>query len=328
MTGQTELTRLRALLASFCLVALVAGCTRCGGEREAPTVGDSAREASLEPSRAAYEAEIETWRAERRRRLEAEHGWLSVVGLHWLEPGERSFGSGELDDIRLPETDAAAAAGSLLFDGERVELRPGSAADLTVGGEPVTAARELRTDEHGQPDIVQLGSLRFHIIRRAGRFGVRVKNPHSAARANFRGLDYFPIDPAYRIDARFIAYAPLREIEIPTVLGTSEKMLVPGYAEFELGGRSLRLEPVVSRPDDEKLFFIFKDQTAGEQTYAAGRFLYADRERDARVILDFNRAYNPPCAFTAFATCPLPPRQNILPVSIEAGEKKYAGEHY
>jgi uncharacterized protein (DUF1684 family) len=206
-----------------------------------------------------------------------------------------------------------------------VRIRPAAGVSILLDGQ-VIGERTLADDAGGKPDIVQLGDLRFHAIRRGERFGVRVRDPKSPLRSGFKGLEYFPAAPAYRVEAEFQAYEKPRKVPIPTVLGTTEEMEAPGRVRFVLAGQELTLEPVVEDPKEPSLFFIFKDATAGSETYPAGRFLYAEMPKDGKVVLDFNKAYNPPCAFTPYATCPLPPRQNWLNVRVEAGEKKF-GSH-
>ena len=174
--------------------------------------------------------------------------------------------------------------------------------------------------------MVALADLRFFVIRRSKGFAVRLRDLNAPTRREFSGIDYYPVDPGWRIEASFVPYQPPRPIEIPNILGTIDTMLCPGALEFERDGRRCRLEPVQEDPESGELFLIFKDGTSGDGTYPPGRFLYADPPVDGRVILDFNRAYNPPCAFTPFATCPLPPPGNELPLAVEAGEKMY-GAH-
>ena len=272
-----------------------------------------------------YVEEVEAWRADRQERLESETGWLTLVGLHWLGPGENRFGTGSHNEIVLPEGRAPASAGSFFLDAGQVTARAPAEVGLTLDGELVTD-RELRADGAGEPDVLLLNGLRLNVINRGDRHAIRVRDPASPVRKNFTGMDYFPIDPAYRVEATFEPYERPREVEIPTVLGTVETMLSPGYVEFFLHGKTLRLEPVVGSLDDDELFFIFKDETSGRETYDAGRFLYADMPESGRVALDFNKSYNPPCVFTPYATCPLPPKHNALPVRIQAGEKTY-GDH-
>ena len=182
--------------------------------------------------------------------------------------------------------------------------------------------RELRPDSAGKPDVVTLGSLTMFVIARGGKYGIRLKDNNSRLRKEFKGLHFFPVSEDCRVTTRLIADA--KKIPILNILGQVEDMPSPGYVDFELHGQKLRLTPVVESPGE--LFFIFRDLTAGKETYGSGRFLDAVPGKDGEVVLDFNKAYNPPCAFTPYATCPLPPKENRLAVRIEAGELKY-GAH-
>lgn len=265
--------------------------------------------------------EVEDFRRAREARLAAEGGWLSVVGLDWLSEGENPFGSAPGTPVLLPAGKAPARAGVLVLAGGRVTLRPEPGVALTLDGAPATE-RVLRTDADGRPDVLRLGPLAFHVIKRGERFAVRLKDADSAARRAFKGVPAYPVREAMRVVGTFEPFDPPRELAIATVLGTTEPMRSPGRVRFRLGGRTLTLDPV-REEGSEELFFIFKDRTSGRGTYPAGRFLYAAPPRDGKVVLDFNRAVNPPCAFTDFATCPLPPRQNHLPVAVRAGEKAY-----
>lgn len=274
---------------------------------------------------ASYRETIETWRSQREARLRAEGGWLSLAGLFWLKEGENAFGSGASNDIVLPPGSAPARAGVFELRGGQVSVRlePGVAA--TVAGR-AEAAGLLRPDTSEKPDVLTLGRLSLHLIERSGRLGIRVKDPESPVRKAFKGLRWFPIDEGWRVEATFVPHAQPRTLELADVTGSVQKMTAPGYVVFRHGGRELRLEPVLEEPDAKELFLIFRDETSGRQTYGAGRYLYTDLPRDGKVTIDFNKAYSPPCAFTRFATCPLPPRQNRLPVRVEAGEK-HAGGH-
>jgi hypothetical protein len=175
------------------------------------------------------------------------------------------------------------------------------------------------TDEH--PDAVHVGSLLLTVIKRVDRTGIRMRDPNAATRRNFTGCKWFPASEQWRLRAKWVAYPTPKTIRITNILGMTDDEPSPGYAEFAVNGRTVRLEPVTD--DTGELSFMFKDATSGNTTYAQGRFLDTDKPKDGYVTLDFNQAYNPPCAFIAFATCPLPPRQNTLTVAIEAGEKKY-----
>jgi len=252
----------------------------------------------------AFQSEIAAWRQARAASLTADGGWLTVAGLFWLHPGQNHYGTDRSSDIVLP--DGPARAGAFLFDGHRVVVTRGA------------STQELKPDSS---DVVKVGRLSLFVIQRGDKFGIRVKDPESQYRRQFHGLEYFPASEAYRVTARWVD-AP-KKIPILNVLGQTEPSDCPGYAEFQLNGKQFRLYPILETPGAKELFYIFKDETSGKETYAAGRFLYSDLPKDGRVVLDFNKAYNPPCSFTPYATCPLPPAENRLPVRIEAGEKKY-----
>ncbi len=283
--------------------------------------------ASASAARAAspdYVHEIEDWRAQREEGLRAPDGWLSVVGLHWLREGTSTVGSAEGSDIRLP-LPAPPRVGTIDFTNGKAVIHVAPGVTVKSQDKPV-AELELHSDKGGKPDVLAIGPVTLYVIERGGRQALRVKDTESAQRRRFRGLEWYPVREALRIRARFTPYDPPKKIPIANVLGMVELMPSPGYVTFQLGGRELRLDPVLEEPDAKELFFILKDMTAGKDTYPAGRFLYAEMPKDGQVVLDFNKAYSPPCAFTSFATCPLPPRQNRLDVRIEAGEKKPA-EH-
>ena len=272
---------------------------------------------------ATYVHEIESWRRERLQRLTADGGWLTVAGLTWLKPGANTFGADPASDVVLPAHSAPAQAGAFVLEAGRVrvEVRPGAA--VTLAGKPVTRAA-LRSDAGGAtPDVLALGALTLQIIDRGGRLGVRLKDLKNPARAAFKGLRYFPISARFRVVATFVPHPKPVSLKVPNVLGMVESMPSPGTATFVLDGDPaappLRLDAVLE-PGETQLFFIFRDATSGKSSYGAGRFLYADPPVNGKVVLDFNRAYSPPCAFTPHATCPLPPANNRLPVAIEAGE--------
>ena len=278
------------------------------------------------PTAESHRTEIEAWRAKRIASLKREDGWLTLVGLFWLEEGENRFGSDpESNRIVFPAGTAPKTRGSLDLAGGSVTLRAKPEAELTSQGRPVTTMK-LATDADGQPTVLQHGRLAFYVIRRGSRLGVRVKDSQSPARLGFNGIDSFPADLAWRFEARFDAYDPPKTIPVPNILGSVENEKSPGAVVFRLGGREYRLD-AVRESGSEDLFLIFGDATNGRETYGGGRFLYAAPPDGAgRLVLDFNKAYNPPCVFTPYATCPLPPSGNRLPIRIEAGEKTY-GEH-
>ena len=268
----------------------------------------------------AYRTEVENFRRDRATRLSAPDGWLSLVGLFWLEPGANPFGADP--ELGIPLPTGPPRAGTLVLDGSTVRLVPSAGVEMTVGGEKVTD-RVLRDDSGDDPDVVELGRLRLHVIRRGDRFGLRVKDPESPTRLAFTGLDWYPVDPAYRVTARFESYDTPRPVQLATSAGVVEDMLIPGRLAFKLNGADRTLEALIHRPGETELFIIFRDETSGTETYGAGRYLYATLE-DGKAVVDFNRAYNPPCAFTSYATCPLPPRGNRLATAVRAGEKRPA----
>jgi uncharacterized protein len=275
----------------------------------------------IPPTDAVYRAEIEAWRARRLARLTAEDGWPSVVGLFWLEDGDNKVGSAKDNAIVLPPS-APARMGSIVLEKGRATLRVLPGVELTADGERVTAPRVLASDASESATLLRHGTLLFYLIERAGKLGVRVKDSQSPARREFHGLDYFPIDPSWRLTARFEPYDPPRSISVPNVLGHDDSEKSPGALVFERGGQTYRLDPVLERGETEH-FVIFADSTNGKETYGAGRFLYVQPPVNGTTIIDFNKSYNPPCVFTDYATCPLPPPQNRLKVRIEAGEKEY-----
>jgi len=271
-----------------------------------------------------YEREIVAWQEKRATGLRKEDSWLTLVNLAWLNEGENRVGSDPAGEVTLPKGKAPAVAGSIFLQKGtlRLEAKPG--AGMTANGAAVTSMA-LVTDEAEEPTILKLGSLTSHVIKRGDRFALRVKDSEAETRKNFKGLQYFPVDSKWRVEARFEPYTPVKQIPIANIIGTTENQPSPGALVFDIDGTSYRLDPIAEEGSDE-LFVIFADKTSGRETYGAGRYLYTPKPVDGRVVLDFNKAYNPPCAFTDFATCPLPPKQNKLALRVDAGEKKY-GNH-
>lgn len=270
-----------------------------------------------------YEREITTWRSGRIQRLTAEEGWLTVVGLHWLKEGPNRIGSAADNDIVLT-AHAPAHAGVVVVNGQSATFQPDPSAPATIDGRAVTAPAPLLADADPQgPTTVRYGSVRFFVIKRGDKLALRVKDSDSEARRHFTGIDQYPIDPRYRVVARFEPYPTPKRIAIANIIGITTDEVAPGRLHFSLDGQEYTVDPILEAGETD-YFIIFRDQTSGKTTYPAGRFLYAKPAGpDGTTILDFNKAYNPPCAFTQFATCPLPPRQNWLKAKIEAGEKTY-----
>lgn len=272
---------------------------------------------------ASYEQGLEQWKAKRLASLKSDDGWLTLIGLFWFKEGDNRFGSDPTNEIVLPEGKSPALAGTLRLAGGKVTLEAKPEAKITFKGQPVTTL-ELKSDEDGEPTLLELGSLSFHVVKRGERLGLRVKDRDNPARSAFKGTDYFPADRRWVVNARFEPYQPPKQVPILNVLGMETEETSPGALAFEVDGRPYKLEALKEK-GEEQFFIIFADQTSGHETYGAGRYLYADPPgADGVVRLDFNKAYSPPCAFTRYATCPLPPAQNRLPLRVEAGEK-FAG---
>lgn len=282
-------------------------------------------------SGADYASELQAWREQRARDLVREDGWIALVALHWLDPAEATtLGSASGNTLvidGLPPT--LGTIRHVPAAGWQIVPAPGQV--LAVGNlefrEPVTLLGAERDDAAAArvPVKVTAGGIRFVLIERAGRIGLRVWDADAPARTGFGGLSWFDPDPSWRVVARWMPHPPGRTIDIANVIGMLEPMASPGAAVFERDGVSYRLE-ALQEPGSEELFFMFADRTGRRETYGAGRYLYtAAAAADADVVvLDFNRAFNPPCAYTAFATCPLPPPQNRLDLAVRAGERKPA----
>jgi len=275
--------------------------------------------ASACASPSTYYTEINSWRSRHEAELRADDGWLTLAGLYWLKDGINTIGRGEDYDVVLTENFKQGKFGEIQFSDGRAVLTVEPGITATVDGKQITSV-ELQSDDPGPPTKVTTGSQTFYLIKREDKFGIRLKDSESAERKNFDGEHWFPVDESYHVTGEFEPFTSEQYIEVPNVLGGTFKMKSPGIVKFKLQGKEVSLQPVIE--DEKTLFFIFKDATAGNETYGAGRFLYTDNPVDGRVVLDFNKAENPPCAFTRFATCPLPPAQNRLDIDIKAGELK------
>ena len=276
--------------------------------------------ASLAQRTTSYRAEIEKWRVEHEADIKKDNGWLTVVGLFWLKQGKNTIGAGSDYDIELTDNFKTGNFGVIDFnDGEAV-LTVADGVEATLDGKPVKTL-ELNSDEKGKPTVIKTGSQTFYLIKREERFGFRLKDSNSEARRNFTHLHWYEPDPKLRVTARFEKYTTPKEILVPNVLGGEFKMKSPGVVTFRLNRKTITLETIDE--GEGKLFIIFRDLTSRTTTYGAGRFLYADWPKNDTVVLDFNKAENPPCAFTSFATCPLSRQQNRLQFEIKAGEKRY-----
>lgn len=261
-------------------------------------------------------AQVEAWRAARDKRLRSPDGWLALVGLSWLTPGENHVGAHPSNQVLLHGHEVPPRVGSLWLEGGSVRFVPHEGVDL-----PATA---LVDDAEGDPTVLELGPVRFHLIKRGERFGVRVRDATAPALAAFAGMPHFPIDPSWRVTGRFEVAPPDTVIEIADITGVHSRDETPGSVSFERDGPTWRLAALPGDDKDGRLWLIFGDATNGTDTYGGGRFLYTEPfGSDGTVVVDFNLAYNPPCVFSPYATCPLPPPQNLLTLRIEAGEKAW-----
>jgi uncharacterized protein len=270
---------------------------------------------------AAYKADYDKWKSELTDDLKK--NWLTLVGLFWLKEGTNRVGGDHRDEVPLPEGKVPAQVGTIDFHGGKAVFTAAPGVKVASGDKPVTTI-ELQPDTSGKPTVLQVGEVRMHMIQRKERYGMRVKDPHSKELAEFNGSQYFPLSQNFVVTANFIPYDKTKKVSVPTQIGQDAEMDSPGYVEFTLNGQKQHLQALDEGANE--LFFVIKDQTSGKGTYPAGRFLNSSMPKDGKVELDFNRAYNPPCAWTPYATCPLPPKENYMSVPVSAGEK-FAGHH-
>ncbi|MFA3784038.1 DUF1684 domain-containing protein [Melioribacteraceae bacterium 4301-Me] len=269
-----------------------------------------------------YIEEIKKWHNRRIENLKKENGWLNLVGLYWLKQGENKFGSSSKNDIVFPAGEAPKFIGSFTLNGSNVRVKINKNIEVKSDGK-IVEEMELISDEKGEPTILSYGSLRWFVIKRGEKFGIRLRDLEAPLVRSFTGIETFPINSDWRIIADFKKYDRPRKIEIPNILGSAEIDSTSGEVVFKKNNKTYSL---IALDEGNLLFIIFGDKTNGEETYGGGRFLYANKPDSAgKVILDFNKAYNPPCVFTKYATCPLPPEQNHLDLEVTAGEKMFHG---
>jgi uncharacterized protein len=263
-----------------------------------------------------YRQSVEKWRQAYEAQLKSDNGWLTVSGLFWLHDGENTFGSGPLNDIVLPAS-APPSAGSFEFHAGHTSVHVKSGVHATLNGKPFETG-EMHSDSNS--DQLAIGDLTLYVHSSGDRYTIRLRDKNSQLRKDFAGTRWFPVDESYRVTAKYVPYDKPKQIEIQNVMGDTLSESILGYVAFTMRGQELRLDAEVDGSDAS---FVFRDLTSGHETYAASRFLDTKIEKDGSVILDFNQAYNPPCAYNPYTTCPLPPPQNRLAVRIEAGEKTY-----
>lgn len=326
------MTRKLLLAAALILVAMLSQSLAVGSKIAGSKIAGSNNAGSADKgadAQTSWQPDLLAWRAQRTTKLTAPEGWLSLIALGWLKEGDNSFGSAE--DSRVPIAGKAPAHIAIVrLEKDALRLLPpagGFPKDLLVDGQPASE-QALLADDAEKPSKLTIGTLTIIVIHRDGEFALRIKDLQAPTRVAFHGLRWYAPDAAYRVHARWIPYNPPKVLDIPTVLGTTTHLPAPGVAEFTLDGQLLRLEPVLETPKSTELFFIMRDATSKTTTYGAGRFLYTELPdhgvgQPGEVWLDFNKLENPPCAFTAYATCPLPPPQNRLSVPIPAGEQRY-----
>ena len=266
----------------------------------------------------AHTSSVEAWRAQRYAALRREIGWLTLVGLDWLRPGVNRIGSAPDGEIVLPSGPAKAGTLTLTDD---VVSADGTSDGLEIDGRPVSGL-VLVSDQSEDTTMLELGALRLCLIERGGRLAIRTWDTEAQGRRDFDGIDHWPVDPAWRLSARFEP-TPGRRVAVPDVIGADEQTVAPGDVVFEIDGVTHRLQALAGG-DSGELWLVFGDATNGGETYGGGRFLYTDApDASGAVAIDFNRAYNPPCVFSPYATCPLPWPANRLPIRVEAGERTY-----
>ena len=271
----------------------------------------------------AYLSEIEQWHAKRIGNLKKENSWLNLVGLFWLKPGENKFGSANDNDIVFPNKAPKYIGSFILVDTVvTIKVLPGNKVlfdDLEV------KEMLMQNDLSEVPSTLKLDSFRWFIIKRGEKYGVRLRDLEAPLVKEFKSIERFAVNKNWRIEAAFVPYDPPKKIIVPNILGDSDEEVITGKLVFKVEDKEFSLDPIDS---GDRLFIIFADETNGESTYGAGRFLYTDKpDSTGKVVLDFNKAYNPPCAFTKYATCPLPPQQNRLLIKITAGEKNFGLGH-
>lgn len=305
MSTQINQRSAAALLALLLIITLAGSC-----RRKAP-------KSPIDQN--AYAQDLSQWQQKRWAELKSETGWLTLVGLFWLKEGVNKFGSDSSNDIALANKQLEARAGTFILKNGVARLDV-TQTGFTVDGKPVRAI-ELVSDDSDKPTVVRLGSLSFQVIKRGDKLGVRIKDSQNPDRLNFKNTEFYPADVNWRIDAQFEPYNPPKQMPIVNVLNMESSESSPGAIKFEVDGKEYRLDAITEK-DEPRFFMIIADKTTGKETYPAGRYLYVDPpDASGHVVIDFNKAYSPPCAFTKFATCPLPPKQNRLPFAIPAGEK-------
>lgn len=269
---------------------------------------------------AKYISDIIAWKEKRINSLKSENGWLNLTGLYWLKNGENRFGGSKDNDIIFSDKGTPAYIGKFILKDSIVTVQIDPSVEVTTKGEKVNNVTMIN-DRHENLTVMEFGSLRWFVIKRGERYGIRLRNLKSPLVTDFPGIESYPINDNWKIEAAFNPYNPEKEISVPNILGEIEIEKSPGYLSFVKDNKEFKLDVLDA---GKSYFVIFADMTSGKETYGAGRFLYVDKpDSSAKIFIDFNKAYNPPCAFTKYATCPLPPKQNHIKLEITAGEKNF-----
>jgi uncharacterized protein (DUF1684 family) len=279
---------------------------------------------ALSESQDFYQEEMK-WREDRHKKMLSSSSWLSIAGLFWLMEGENTFGTSAGCRIHLPSGTAPPLAGKFIYHDGQISVEASPDMLLKIHDKPVIQA-QLKGDETGKPDIIELQDLRMWIIKRGERYAIRLRDLNHPPFKNYQRLEYFPPSEIFKVQADYVAYLSPKKVIVETVIGTENEMVSPGYVKFTLQGREFQL--IAFRENSKQLFIILRDQTSGTETYEASRYMYSTLLDNGKVDLNFNRAFNPPCAYTPYATCPLPPPKNELDIRIEAGEKTYPDSHH
>ncbi len=297
----------RAWIAVGLLLVAVASCAR---QEEAPVAA----------SDDAWVEGVAAWRA--RHEADYRRDWATIAGLHWLDPGTHTVGSAPDNDVVL-QAGVPPVIGTLTAAGGRIIYQPQAGVEVRQNGQPVAGSIVMKEPDKDPADEITIGDVRLVIHSSGQRLALRVRDPNGQQAREFEGFDWFAIEPGFRVVGRFIRDEEPRQVPVVTTFGDEDFALIEGVVEFTLDGQTLRLRPFTTRP--KRLWFVFRDASSGQETYATARFLYADLRDDGTVVIDFNEAYNPPCAFNPYTTCPIPLKENRLPVKILAGEKTYRG---
>lgn len=276
-----------------------------------------------EKGSAEYFNEIKNWHKKRVKNLKKENGWLNLVGLYWLKEGENKFGSDKSNDIDFPIGKSSPFIGSFFLKDSVVTIKVNSGVEVFLENCEQVTKMELKHDLQPSTTILDHGSLRFFVIKRGKRFGIRLRDLDAELVKKFTGIETYPINSDWKIEAKFESYNPSKIISVPNIIGTIDEEKSPGALIFSIDNEEYKLDVLDA---GKSYFVIFADETSGNETYGGGRFLYVDKpDSSGKIYIDFNKAYNPPCVFTKYATCPLPPKQNHLKIEITAGEKMFEG---